>query len=91
MGLSYLRPEVISSLISLSVRECKKLTDKCISALFGGSSKLALQELDLSNLPNLSDNGVLLLARSRIPLLELRMRQCPLIGDTSVVVFNDGK
>ncbi|KAL6214095.1 hypothetical protein ACLB2K_013533 [Fragaria x ananassa] len=87
MGLPYLRPGVISSLIALSVRGCKKLTDKCISALFDGSSKLALQELDLSNLPNLSDNAVILIAKSRIPLLELRMRQCPLVGDTSVVVL----
>ncbi|KAM1318353.1 hypothetical protein ACFX14_003673 [Malus domestica] len=87
LGLSYLRPVVISSLISLSVRGCKKLTDKCITALFDGSSKLELQKLDLSNLPNLSDNAVLLLAKSRIPLLELRMRQCPLIGDTSVMAL----
>ncbi|KAM2798502.1 hypothetical protein COP1_003452 [Malus domestica] len=88
VGLSYLRPVVISTLISLSVRGCKKLTDKCISALFDGSSKLELQELDLSNLPYLSDNAVLLLAKSRIPpLLELRMRQCPLIGDTSVMAL----
>ncbi|KAM1031356.1 hypothetical protein ACFX2C_035156 [Malus domestica] len=87
VGLSYLRQVVISSLISLSLRGCKKLTDKCISALFDGSSKLELQELDLSNLPNLSDNAVLLLAKSRIPLLELRMRQCPLIGDTSVMAL----
>ncbi|KAB2602634.1 F-box/LRR-repeat protein 10-like [Pyrus ussuriensis x Pyrus communis] len=64
VGLSYLRPVVISSLISLSVRGCKKLTDKCVSALFDGSSKL-----------------------DRIPLLELRMRQCPLIGDTSVMAL----
>ncbi|KAM1106733.1 hypothetical protein ACFX2B_003536 [Malus domestica] len=87
VGLSYLRPVVISSLILLSVRGCKKLTDKCVSALFDGSSKLELQELDLSNLPYLSDNAVLLLAKSRIPLLELRMRQCPLIGDTSVMAL----
>ncbi|ONH92372.1 hypothetical protein PRUPE_8G170700 [Prunus persica] len=87
VGLSYLRPGVISSLISLSVRGCKKLTDKCISALFDGSSNLELQELDLSNLPNLSDNAVLLLAKSRVPILELRMRQCPLIGDTSVMAL----
>ncbi|KAJ7978665.1 F-box/LRR-repeat protein [Quillaja saponaria] len=87
VGLSYLRPGVISSLIALSVRGCKRLTDKCISALFDGSCKLELRELDLSNLPNLSDNGVLLLAKSRIPIVELRMRQCPLIGDTSVMAL----
>lgn len=87
VGLSYLRPWVIRSLYSLSLRGCKRLTDKCISTLFGCSGTLELRELDLSNLPNLSDNGVLLLAKSRIPLAELRMRQCPLIGDTSVMAL----
>ncbi|PSS21780.1 F-box/LRR-repeat protein [Actinidia chinensis var. chinensis] len=87
LGLSYLKQRVISSLISLSIRGCKRLTDKCISSLFEGSSALILQELDLSNLPNLSDTGILLLARSRVPITELRMRQCPLIGDTSVMAL----
>ncbi|KAL5561263.1 hypothetical protein UlMin_031010 [Ulmus minor] len=87
MGLSFLKPRVIQSLVSLSVRGCKRLTDKCISALFDGCSVTELQELDLSNLPNLSDNGVLFLAKCRIPLLELRMRQCPLIGDTSIMAL----
>ncbi|KAB2051133.1 hypothetical protein ES319_A12G035600v1 [Gossypium barbadense] len=87
VGIAYLRHGIISSLVSLSVRGCKKLTDKCISVLFDGSSKLELQELDLSNLRNLSDNGVLALAKSRVPISELRMRQCPLIGDTSIMAL----
>ncbi|XAR59871.1 hypothetical protein NMG60_11015868 [Bertholletia excelsa] len=87
MGLSYLKQRVISSLISLSLRGCKKLTDKCISLLFDGSPKLVLEELDLSNLPNLSDASVLSLVKSRVPITELRMRQCPLIGDTSVMAL----
>ncbi|RDX65554.1 F-box/LRR-repeat protein 10, partial [Mucuna pruriens] len=86
-GLLYLRPSVISSLYALSLRGCKRLTDKCIMALFNGCCVLELRELDLSNLPNLSDNGVLLLAKSRIPFFELRMRQCPLIGDISVMAL----
>lgn len=86
-GLLHLRPSVISSLYALSLRGCKRLTDKCITALFNGCCVLELRELDLSNLPNLSDNGVLLLAKSRIPFFELRMRQCPLIGDTSVMAL----
>lgn len=86
-GLSYLRPCVINTLFALSLRGCKRLTDKCITALFDGCGVLELRELDLSNLPNLSDNGVLLLAKSRIPFSELRMRQCPLIGDTSVMAL----
>lgn len=87
VGLSYLKNRVINSLSSLSVRGCKRLTDKCISSLFDGTCNQELQELDLSNLPNLSDASVLLLARSRVHILELRMRQCPLIGDTSVMAL----
>ncbi|KAE8655607.1 F-box/LRR-repeat protein 10 [Hibiscus syriacus] len=87
IGIAYLRHGVISSLILLSVRGSKKLAYKCISVLFDGSSKLQLQELDLSNLPNLSDNGVLAIAKSRVPISELRLRQCPLIGDTSVMAL----
>ncbi|CAN1134655.1 F-box/LRR-repeat protein 10 [Linum perenne] len=86
-GLSFLRPKVIQSLMSLSVRGCKRLTDKCISSLFEGTSNLELQELDLSNIPNLTDEGILSLARSRVPVSELRLRQCPLIGDTSVMAL----
>lgn len=86
-GLSYLRPTVINSLNALSLRGCKRLTDKCITVLFDGCGKLEMKELDLSNLPNLSDDGVLLLAKSRISFLELRMRQCPLIGDTSIMAL----
>ncbi|KAK9666746.1 hypothetical protein RND81_14G208000 [Saponaria officinalis] len=89
-GISYLKERASTSLTSLSVRGCKRLSDKCITALLGsggGSSKPVLQELDLSNLPNLTDNGVLLLAKSRAPICELRMRQCPLIGDTSVMAL----
>lgn len=86
-GLSQLRGRVINSIVSLSVRGCKRLTDECISALFEGSSKLELQQLDLSNLPNLSDKGILSLAKSRLPISELRMRQCPHIGDISVMAL----
>ncbi|OIW12748.1 hypothetical protein TanjilG_24681 [Lupinus angustifolius] len=86
-GLSYLRPCVINTLFALSLRGCKRLTDKCITALFDGCGVLELRELDLSNLPNLSDNGVLQLAKTRIPFFELRMRQCPLIGDTSIMAL----
>ncbi|PIN25712.1 hypothetical protein CDL12_01506 [Handroanthus impetiginosus] len=87
VGLSYLKKGLMKSLVSLSVRGCKRLTDRCISSLFDRNSNLELRELDLSNLPNLSDAGVLLLAKSRIPISELRMRQCPHIGDTSVMAL----
>ncbi|KAH6777088.1 F-box/RNI-like superfamily protein [Perilla frutescens var. hirtella] len=87
VGLSYLNKGVMNNLVSLSVRGCKRLTDRCISSLFDGNCNAELRELDLSNLPNLSDAGILSLARSRIPISELRLRQCPLIGDTSVMAL----
>lgn len=86
-GLSYLSNGVMNVLVSLSVRGCKRLTDRCISSLFDGNANPELRELDLSNLPNLSDAGILLLARTRTAISELRMRQCPLIGDTSVMAL----
>ncbi|KAL3539116.1 hypothetical protein ACH5RR_002482 [Cinchona calisaya] len=86
-GLCHLSKGMSSSLVSLSLRGCKRLTDKCISFLFDDSSNRELRELDLSNLPNLSDAGILLLAKSHVPIFELRMRQCPLIGDISVMAL----
>ncbi|XP_026396903.1 F-box/LRR-repeat protein 10-like [Papaver somniferum] len=86
-GLSYLGEGVLSSLTSLSVRGCRKLTYKCISSIFEGSSVRSLQNLDLSYLPNFSDNGILLLAKTRARIIELRMRGCPLIGDSSVMAL----
>ncbi|CAI0468941.1 unnamed protein product [Linum tenue] len=86
-GLSSLRERVIKSLTSLSLRGCKRLTDRAISVLFKDASNLELRELDLSNIPSLSDEGILSLARSRVPVSELRIRQCPLIGDTSVMAL----
>ncbi|KAH7690126.1 F-box protein containing LRR protein [Dioscorea alata] len=86
LGLSYLSSGTCP-LISLSLRGCKRLTDKCISFIFGGTFGRFLQVLDLSRLPNLSDNGILSLAKSRVPILELRIRECPRIGDTSVMAL----
>ncbi|CAN4112599.1 unnamed protein product [Withania somnifera] len=91
MGLSHLSKGTMSLLVSLSIRGCKRLTDNCISFLFEESSNCELRELDLSNIPNLSGAGILLLAKRRIPLLELRMRQCPLISDTSIMVLASTK
>ncbi|PKA60120.1 F-box/LRR-repeat protein 10 [Apostasia shenzhenica] len=75
------------ALASLSLRGCRRLTDACISALFGGSIRHCIQVLDLSRIPNLSDNGILSLAKTRVPIVELRIRECPQIGDTSVMAL----
>lgn len=74
-------------LTSLSLRGCKRLTDVFIPPLFCNSVGLGIQMLDLSRIPNLSDNGILSLAKTRIPLAELRIRECPLIGDISVMAL----
>ncbi|KAI3698861.1 hypothetical protein L2E82_42739 [Cichorium intybus] len=87
IGLSYLKKGEKSTLVKLSIRGCKRLTCKCISTLFNNGSNRGLRELDLSNLPDLTNAGVLLLVKNRIPLVDLRMRQCPLIGDTSVMAL----
>ncbi|KAI0500901.1 hypothetical protein KFK09_019119 [Dendrobium nobile] len=74
-------------LSSLSLRGCKKLTDACIPLLFRGSVGHGIQMFDLSRIPNLSDNAILSLAKTRIPIVELRIRECPRIGDTSVMAL----
>ncbi|XP_073000853.1 F-box/LRR-repeat protein 10-like [Typha latifolia] len=86
LGLSYLGYGKCP-LVSLSLRGCRRLTDKCIASLFGGSIRLSLQVLDLSRLPCLSDIGIEALARSRVPIVELRMRECQHIGDNSLMAL----
>ncbi|KAL4569663.1 hypothetical protein LXL04_025305 [Taraxacum kok-saghyz] len=87
IGLSYLQKGEDSTLVKLSIRGCKRLTSKCISCLFNGKSNRGILELDLSNLPDLTNSGVLLLVKNRVPLVDLRMRQCPLIGDVAVMAL----
>uniref|UniRef100_A0A1J3E8E8 F-box/LRR-repeat protein 10 n=1 Tax=Noccaea caerulescens TaxID=107243 RepID=A0A1J3E8E8_NOCCA len=86
-GLSYLKEGVWGSLVSLSVRGCRNLTDKFMITLFDGSSKLALRELDLSNLHNLTDAAIFALAKSGAPITKLQLRECRLIGDSSVMAL----
>ncbi|KAL6907409.1 hypothetical protein ACP4OV_002448 [Aristida adscensionis] len=74
-------------LTSLSLRGCRKLTNDCIHFLFVGSVKQSLQVLDLSRIPSVTDDGIMLLARSRTPLTELRMRENPKIGNASVMAL----
>ncbi|BAF10801.1 F-box/LRR-repeat protein 10 [Oryza sativa Japonica Group] len=74
-------------LASLSLRGCRKLTNDCIPLLFAGSVKQSLQVLDLSRIPGITDDGIMLLARSRTPIIELRMRENPKIGDAAVMAL----
>ncbi|TVU48468.1 hypothetical protein EJB05_08106, partial [Eragrostis curvula] len=74
-------------LTSLSLRGCRKLTNDCIPLLLAGSVKHSLQVLDISRIPSVTDDGIMLLARTRTPLIELRMRENPKIGDSSVMAL----
>ncbi|KAK8944174.1 F-box/LRR-repeat protein 10 [Platanthera zijinensis] len=74
-------------LASLSLRGCRRLTDACFRSLFSSSLGQGIRVLDLSRIPNLSDNGILSLAKARIPITELRVRECPRIGDTAVMAL----
>ncbi|CAN8271306.1 unnamed protein product [Cochlearia groenlandica] len=87
IGLSCLKEGVWDSLVSLSVRGCRNLTDKFMTTLFDGSSKLALRELDVSNLPYLTDAAIFALAKSGAPITKLQVRECRLIGDPSVMAL----
>uniref|UniRef100_A0ACD5WS12 Uncharacterized protein n=1 Tax=Avena sativa TaxID=4498 RepID=A0ACD5WS12_AVESA len=74
-------------LASLSLRGCYKLTNDCIPLLFAGSVKESLRVLDLSRIPSITDDGVMLIAQSRTPLIELRLRENPKIGDATVMAL----
>ncbi|KAM0927306.1 hypothetical protein ACQ4PT_002958 [Festuca glaucescens] len=74
-------------LTSLSLRGCYKLTNDCIPLLFAGSVKESLHVLDLSRIPSITDDGVMLIAQSRTPLTELRLRENQKIGDATVMAL----
>uniref|UniRef100_A0A8R7R7T4 F-box/LRR-repeat protein 15-like leucin rich repeat domain-containing protein n=1 Tax=Triticum urartu TaxID=4572 RepID=A0A8R7R7T4_TRIUA len=74
----------VCPLASLSLRGCYKLTNDCIPLLFAGSVKESLHALDLSRIPSLTDDAIMVIVRTRTPLTELRLRENPEIGDASV-------
>lgn len=84
-GLSILGTGV-APLSSVSLRGCQRVTDSGIAALLAGSLASTLESLDLSAIPSLTDNATIAVVRGRMPVLvELRLRDCPLIGDTTVI------
>ncbi|CAN0878807.1 F-box/LRR-repeat protein 10 [Linum grandiflorum] len=88
-GLVWLRP-ILVTLTTLSLRGCQQLTDQCILSLFGDlatNSSSTLEELDLSFISSLSDQGLLSLASCRVPITKLRLRRCPLVSDASVAAL----
>lgn len=77
----------ITPLVSLSVRGCQRITDKGVLSLFDGKLVETLEILDMSNIPALTDKVPCAIARSGTCVTELRVRDCPLICDTSVMAL----
>ncbi|KAG0577687.1 hypothetical protein KC19_5G173300 [Ceratodon purpureus] len=76
----------IAPLSSISLRGCVRVTDDGVAALLAGSLASTLESIDLSAIPPLTDNATIAIVRGRMPVLEeLRLRDCPLIGDTTVI------
>lgn len=76
----------IAALSCLSLRGCHRLTDDGIASLLVGALAGTLESLDLSGNSELTDATTLSIVRGKLHLLqELRLRECPRIGDTSVI------
>ncbi|XP_078446238.1 F-box/RNI-like superfamily protein [Wolffia australiana] len=75
------------SLISVSARGCRRISDGGIPRLLRRSMLETLQAVDLSRSGSLSDEGILLLARSGAAITELRLRECTQIGDVAVMAL----
>lgn len=76
-----------SPLVSLSLRSCKRLTHTGICALVQGCLPATLQALDLSNLPAVTDDTVVVLVNSRMQIIDLRLRDCYSITDACVAAL----
>eukprot|EP00249_Psilotum_nudum_P022244 c28432_g1_i3 orf=347-2197(+) len=85
-GLSILG-KGFAPLVQLSLRGCQRVSDHGITALVDGLIVQTLEDLDLSSIASLTDNAILALVRSGMQIIELRLRDCPLIGDTSVMAL----
>ncbi|KAH7287208.1 hypothetical protein KP509_32G043700 [Ceratopteris richardii] len=86
MGLSTLG-RGRTPLVFLSLYGCQRISDDGVACLVEGSISQTLQDLDLSNIPSLTDRAVLKLVHSGMKIVELRMRNCCNIGDTSLIAL----
>ncbi|KAJ7547350.1 hypothetical protein O6H91_08G081800 [Diphasiastrum complanatum] len=77
----------ITPLVSLSLRGCQRITDNGVAVLLTGRIPQTLEAIDLSYILALTDTATLSLVRSRMQIAELRLRDCPHIGDTSVIAL----
>lgn len=74
-------------LVLLSLRGCERVTDDGIAALVEGPISQTLESIDLSNILALTDKAVLKLIHSGMRIVDLRLRDCHNIGDTSLMAL----
>lgn len=74
-------------LVFLSLRGCQRVSDTGIAALVDGPISQTLQSIDLSNISSLTDRAVLNLIRSGMRIVDMRLRDCCGVGDTSVIAL----
>eukprot|EP00250_Pteridium_aquilinum_P013109 c21135_g1_i1 orf=104-1942(+) len=74
-------------LICLSLRGCQRVSDNGIAALLEGAISQTLEGVDLSNISALTDKAVLNLVHSGMRIVDLRLRDCHGIGDTSLIAL----
>lgn len=76
----------VAPLTMLSLRGCRRVTDDGIASLLAGRLAATLASIDLSGIPTLTDKATLAIVRGKVQVLEeLRLRDCPLISDTTVI------
>ncbi|XP_020538043.1 F-box protein At-B isoform X2 [Jatropha curcas] len=68
----------------LSLRRCKRITDKGISLLLCGEIVRTLAALDLGYLPGISDNGIFTFVAAGKEITELSIRCCFYVTDSSL-------
>lgn len=75
-----------SPISRLSLRGCKRVTDKGISHLLTGGSAIAekLTALDLGYMPGISDNAIYTIVASGKEITELCIRCCFYVTDSSI-------
>lgn len=79
----------IAPVACLSLRGCKRITDKGIGLMLLGEGliKLTLSSLDLGHMPGISDKAVVTVATAAQALTELCIRNCFFVTDTSLATL----
>ncbi|KAM7269364.1 hypothetical protein ACFE04_024861 [Oxalis oulophora] len=91
-GLSFLGQANLP-IAKLSLRGCKRLTDKGISHLLHGSGNIgkSLSSLDLGFMRGISDRSILMIAATCTEITELCIRSCFYVTDSSLEALAKSK